>query len=82
MNDLIVSKDKLVIKRLWILDTNTYADGALDTTKKEMLGLVASMVLCCDDCIRYHLDKCHEMAVLSEQVSEILRWPILQTAPS
>jgi len=71
MNKVILSKDNLVMKRLWNLDTNTYAEGALDTRTKEMLGLVASMVLRCDDCIKYHLGKCHELAVTTEKVYEI-----------
>lgn len=71
MNEVILSKDNLVIKRLWNLDTNTYAEGALSTQTKEMLGLVASMVLRCDDCIKYHLGKCYELGVTTEQVYEI-----------
>ena len=71
MNEVILSKDNLVIKRLWNLDTNTYAEGALSTQTKEMLGLVASMVLRCDDCIKYHLGKCHELGITTEQVYEI-----------
>ncbi len=71
MNEVILSKDNLVIKRLWNLDTNTYAEGALDTKTKEMLGLVASMVLRCDDCIKYHLGKSHEMGITTEQMYEI-----------
>jgi AhpD family alkylhydroperoxidase len=71
MNDVILEKDNLVIKRLWNLDTNTYADGALDTKTKEMLGLVASMVLRCDDCIKYHLGKVHELGVNTAEVYEI-----------
>jgi AhpD family alkylhydroperoxidase len=71
MNEVIVSKDNLVMKRPWNLDTNTYAAGALDTKTKEMLGLVASMVLRCDDCIKYHLGKCHELAITTEQLYEI-----------
>lgn len=71
MNEVILSKDNLVIKRLWNLDTNTYAEGALSTQTKEMLGLVASMVLRCDDCIKYHLGKCHELGVNTEQMYEI-----------
>lgn len=71
MNEVILSKDNLVMKRLWNLDTNTYAAGALDTKTKEMLGLVASMVLRCDDCIKYHLGKCHELSVSTEQLYEI-----------
>jgi len=71
MNDVILSKDNLVIKRLWNLDTNTYAEGALDTKTKEMMGLVASMVLRCDDCIKYHLGKCYELKVTTDQMYEI-----------
>jgi AhpD family alkylhydroperoxidase len=71
MNDVILSKDNLVLKRLWNLDTNTYDDGALDKKTKEMLGLVASMVLRCDDCIKYHLQKCHELGLSTREVYEI-----------
>ena len=71
MNEVILEKDNLVIKRLFNLDTNTYAAGALDVKTKEMLGLVASMVLRCDDCIKYHLGKCHEQGLTTEEVYEI-----------
>jgi AhpD family alkylhydroperoxidase len=71
MNEVILSKDNLVMKRLWNLDTNTYEDGALDKKTKEMLGLVASMVLRCDDCIKYHLGKCFELGISTEQIYEI-----------
>ena len=71
MNEVILSKDNLVIKRLWNLDTNTYAEGALSTQTKEMLGLVASMVLRCDDCIKYHLGKSFELGVTTEEMYEI-----------
>ena len=71
MNGVILSKDNLVLKRLWNLDTNTYDGGALDKKTKEMLGLVASMVLRCDDCIKYHLQKCHELGLSTEEVYEI-----------
>jgi len=71
MNDLLMSKDNLVLKRLFNLDTNTYASGALDVKTKEMLGLVASMVLRCDDCIKYHLGKCKEEGCTTEEVYEI-----------
>jgi AhpD family alkylhydroperoxidase len=70
MNDLILSKDNLVIKRLYNLDSNTYTAGALDVKTKELLGLVASMVLRCDDCIKYHLEKCREAEVTTEQLYE------------
>jgi AhpD family alkylhydroperoxidase len=71
MNHVILSKENLVIKRLWNLDTNTYAPGALDVKTKEMLGLVASMVLRCDDCIKYHLGKSHELGITTEQMYEV-----------
>lgn len=71
MNEVILSKDNLVMKRLWNLDTNTYEDGALDKRTKELLGLVASMVLRCDDCIRYHLGKCHELGVNTAEMYEV-----------
>ena len=71
MNDVILSKDNLVIKRLFNLDSNTYAEGTLDVKTKEMLGLVASMVLRCDDCIKYHLGKCFEQKVATAELYEI-----------
>ncbi|MBE2230355.1 MAG: carboxymuconolactone decarboxylase family protein [Chitinophagaceae bacterium] len=71
MNEVILSKDNLVLKRLWNLDTNTYAPGALDVKTKELLGLVASMVLRCDDCIKYHLGKAHELGVSTEEMYEV-----------
>jgi AhpD family alkylhydroperoxidase len=71
MNERIMAADNLVIKRLFNLDTNTYADGALPVKTKEMLGLVASMVLRCDDCVKYHLGKCHEEGVSNEEIFEV-----------
>ncbi len=71
MNDRILSADNLVIKRLFNLDTNTYAEGALPTRTKEMLGLVSSMVLRCDDCVKYHLEKCHELGISTPEMLEI-----------
>lgn len=71
MNDEILGANNLVIKRLFNLDTNAYAPGALDGATKEMLGLVASMVLRCDDCIKYHLQKCYELEVTKEQLFEV-----------
>ena len=71
MNDRILNADNLVLKRLFNLDANTYAEGALPVKTKEMLGLVASMVLRCDDCIKYHLIKCHENGVTKAEVFEV-----------
>lgn len=71
MNEKILSQDNLVLKRLFNLDTNTYQDGALSSKTKEMLGLVASMVLRCDDCIKYHLGKCYQAGVQTNELMEI-----------
>jgi len=71
MNDRILSTDNLVIKRFFNLDTNTYMEGALPVKTKEMMGLVASMVLRCDDCVRYHIQQCHEVGVTREELFEI-----------
>jgi AhpD family alkylhydroperoxidase len=71
MNDKMMAADNLVLKRLFNLDTNTYEEGALSSQTKEMLGLVASMVLRCDDCIKYHLGKCYELGVTTTELFEI-----------
>lgn len=71
MNEVILGKQNLVLNRLFNLDTNTYAEGALSVKTKELLGLVASMVLRCDDCIKYHLGKCHEQAVTTQELYEV-----------
>lgn len=71
MNERILSQDNLVIKRLFNLDTNTYAEGVLSSKVKEMLGLVSSMVLRCDDCVKYHLEKCKEQKVNTAEILEI-----------
>jgi AhpD family alkylhydroperoxidase len=77
MNEVILSKNNLVMKRLWNLDTNTYEAGALPVKTKEMLGLVASMVLRCDDCIKYHVGKAHELGITTDELYEILLLQIL-----
>lgn len=71
MNERIMDADNLVLKRLFNLDTNTYAEGALSVKTKEMLGLVASMVLRCDDCIKYHIEKCHQNKVTRDEIFEV-----------
>lgn len=71
MNEVILGQQNKVINRLFNLDTNTYAEGALPVKTKELLGLVASMVLRCDDCIRYHLGKCYEVGVSNEELYEV-----------
>lgn len=71
MNDKIMASDNLVLKRLFNLDTNTYQEGAVDVKTKEMIGLACSMVLRCDDCVKYHLGKCHELGITTTQIFEI-----------
>jgi AhpD family alkylhydroperoxidase len=71
MNEKMQAQNNKVLNRLFNLDTNTYAEGALSARTKEMLGLVASMVLRCDDCIKYHLGKCQEQGLSTEELMEI-----------
>jgi len=71
MNERVMETANINIKRFFALDTTSYADGALNVKTKEMLGLVASMVLRCDDCIKYHLGKCHEAGVTTEELNEV-----------
>lgn len=71
MNEKLLAQDNKVIKRIFNLDTNAYMDGALTARTKEMLGLVSSMVLRCDDCVKYHLDKCFEHKLATEEIMEI-----------
>jgi AhpD family alkylhydroperoxidase len=71
MNDKILSVDNKVIKRFWSLDNQAYQAGALDVKTKELLGLISSMVLRCDDCIKYHLGTCYELGVTKEELFEV-----------
>ena len=72
MNEKIMAADNKVIKRFFNLDTNAYAEGALDVKTKEIVGLACSMVLRCDDCIKYHLGKCYELQVTDAEIYEAL----------
>ena len=71
MNEKILAADNKVMKRIYSLDTLTYLEGALSTKTKEMLGLATSMVLRCDDCVKYHLEKCFEQGVTTEELFEL-----------
>jgi len=71
MNEKILGEGNVNIKRLYALDTSTYQEGALSVKTKEMLGLISSMVLRCDDCIKYHLGKCYEEGVTTAELFEI-----------
>ena len=70
MNDRILAEDNQVVRRFFALDTQTYKPGALDLKTKELLGLVASMVLRCDDCISYHVAQCKDAGVSREEFFE------------
>ncbi|HEX6891833.1 MAG TPA: carboxymuconolactone decarboxylase family protein [Chryseolinea sp.] len=73
MNERILSSDSLIIKRIFNLDTNAYSsDGVLDVKSKELIGLTCSLVLRCDDCVRYHLGKCKEVGLSTDQVNEAM----------
>lgn len=72
LNELLLKKEHLGIKRFFNLDTNAYVDGALDARTKEMLGLACSIVLRCDDCVKYHIVQCAEAGVSTDQFLEIL----------
>lgn len=71
MNKRILDVDNRAIKRFFGVDMLTYEPGALDAKTKEMLGLVASMVLRCDDCISYHLIQCKKEGVTDEEMFDI-----------
>jgi AhpD family alkylhydroperoxidase len=70
MNDRILESGNLEIKRFFALDKNTYKPGALTIETKELLGLVASLVLRCNDCVTYHLLRCVELGLSDEQLFE------------
>jgi AhpD family alkylhydroperoxidase len=70
MNERILAEDNQVVRRFFALDTQTYKAGALDLKTKELLGLVASMVLRCDDCISYHIAQCKEAGVNRDEFFE------------
>jgi AhpD family alkylhydroperoxidase len=71
LNERILSEDHAVIKRFFAVDTLAYQSGALDAKTKEMLGLCSSMVLRCDDCIRYHIEQCHKLGVTRAEFFDI-----------
>ena len=72
MNDKILADNNKVIKRIFNLDTNAFQEGSLDVKTKELLGLVASTVLRCDDCVKYHLESSFKEGLKKEEVVEAL----------
>ena len=72
MNDKILGENSKLIKQIFNLDSNAYQAGTLYYKTKELLGLVASTVLRCDDCIQYHLEECHKEKIPKAAVIESL----------
>ncbi len=72
MNEKIADADNLILKRIFNLDTNAYMAGALDIKTKELIGLTCSLVLRCDDCVKYHLGKCKELGFDTREVNEAM----------
>jgi AhpD family alkylhydroperoxidase len=72
MNEKLLADNNKVIKRIFNVDTNAYMEGALDVKTKELLGLVASAVLRCDDCIKYHLETAYKNDVNKEEMMEAM----------
>ena len=72
MNEKLLADDNKIIKRIFNLDTNAYTAGALDIKTKELLGLVASAVLRCDDCIKYHLETSYKQGITRQEMMEAM----------
>lgn len=72
MNEKLLNDNNKVIKRIFNLDTNAYMEGALSVKTKELLGLVASAVLRCDDCVKYHLETCYKEGISKEEMMEAM----------
>ncbi len=72
MNAKLLDDNNKIVKRIFNLDTNAYADGVLNKKTKELLGLVASTVLRCDDCIKYHLETSHKLGVSKDEMMETM----------
>jgi len=72
MNERLLETDNLLIRRIFNLDTNAFSDGVLKKEVKELIGLTSSLVLRCDDCVKYHLGKCRELGFNSEEVVEAM----------
>ena len=72
LDDKIFEKNNLVINRIFSLDKQAYTDGALDKETKELIGLCTSLVLRCDECVKYHLEQCFELKISTEKIMEAL----------
>lgn len=71
MNQKLLTEENTVIKRLFNLDTNAFKDGEVEARTKEMIGLACSMVLRCDDCMKYHLEQCFKHKITRKEVFEV-----------
>jgi AhpD family alkylhydroperoxidase len=72
MNERLLQEDQKILKRVFNLDTNAYLEGHLPVKTKELLGLGNSLVLRCDDCVKYHLQTCYELGISKEEVLEAM----------
>ena len=77
MNERILDSDNLLLKRIFNLDTNAFKDGAVSSRIKEMIGLSVSLGSRCDDCIKYHTEKCFEMGITDEEFMEVTSIAVL-----
>lgn len=77
MNDQMLSDNNKILKRIFNLDTNAFSEGSLSKKTKELLGLGNSLVLRCDDCVKYHLEQCHKIGFTKEEVVEAMSVSLL-----
>lgn len=70
MNEKLLGTDDKVIKRIFSLDAMAFKENKLDVKTKELIGLTCSLVLRCDDCVKYHLEKCVETGLSKEEILE------------
>jgi AhpD family alkylhydroperoxidase len=72
LNELVLKYGGQLTKRFFSLDIQAYQDGALPAKTKELIGLVASLVLRCDDCVKYHLNQCHQLGIATLELAEAI----------
>lgn len=77
MNEKMLAENNKIVKRIFNLDTNAFAEGALSKKTKELLGLGNSLVLRCDDCVKYHLETCHALGFSKEEIVEAMSVSLL-----
>ena len=77
MNEKMIADNNKIVKRIFNLDTNAFAEGSLPKKTKELLGLGNSLVLRCDDCVKYHLEECYKLELSKEEVVEAMSISLL-----